>query len=199
MFGMQVKDKLAFIKKDGQTLGIVDAHVSSNVVYTDNVALPYAVGDVFERSLPSGVTERLVIEDPEYCKPPVAHSNIKPYFQIKVRKEGVSSRTSTPHTVNYNLQGTNSRVNVNSVDQSINVANVDCRELIREFRQAVQDNIDSEVERTKLLDKTEEFENAQSTSTLMKKYSELMELAADHVAVLPCVVKLGKWIAGIFQ
>jgi hypothetical protein len=33
----------------------------------------------------------------------------------------------------------------------------------------------------------------------MKKYSELMELAANHVAVLPYVVKLGKMIAGVFK
>ena len=195
----KMKDKLTLVKKDGQTFGVIDALVSSNVIFTENVSLRYEVEDVFERALPSGLIERLIIVDPVYCKSPFPQSPIRPHFQIKFKREGVISRNSIPQTVNYNLQGANSRVNIGSVDQSINVTALQYKELLGEIRQVIQDKIDSDAERSKLLDKTVEFENARSTSTLMKKYSELMELAANHVAVLPYVVKLGKMIAGVFK
>ena len=82
----------------------------------------------------------------------------------------------------YNLNGPNPRINIDSIDLSINVSNSD--RIFTELRKAIESGIEDSKLRAELLAKTTEAEQAVGTRGFMKKYSDLIALGANHMTVL---------------
>lgn len=112
-----MNDRLTLIKKDGTTLkSDIPASVSSKGITTLNADFPLEVGDVFVRTIPTGMVENFVVTDPGYHN---AFHGIQAHYQCKVRR---GDAPSSPPRFSANFYGANSRINLNSTDQSINVA-----------------------------------------------------------------------------
>jgi hypothetical protein len=117
-FRSLMKDRLTLVKKDGTIVkSDIQATVSSNEITTFDSELPIEVGDSFLRKLPNGLVENYIVSDPGY------HSGIsgaiQPHYQVKVRRS--DAPPPQPQSITANFHGPNSRMNVNSVDASINV------------------------------------------------------------------------------
>lgn len=111
-------DKLTLVKKDGTILRAdIPATVSSTGITTFAADLAIEVGDSFRRQLPSGLVEDFIVTDPGY------HSGIAgaipPHYQVKVRRSDAPA--TPPQSITANFHGANSRMNVNSTDNSVNV------------------------------------------------------------------------------
>ena len=113
-----MRDKVSLVKKDGTVLRTnVPATVSTEQITTFAQDLPIEVGDHFLRELPNGLVDDYIVIDPGY------HSGIagaiQPHYQVKVRRSDAPS--APQQTIIANFHGPNSRMNVNSTDNSVNV------------------------------------------------------------------------------
>ena len=113
-----MRDKVSLVKKDGTVFKTdIAATVSSEQITTFAADLPIEVGDHFLRELPNGLVDDYIVIDPGY-QSGIAGA-IQPHYQVKVRRGDALS--APPQTFIANFHGANSRINVNSTDNSVNV------------------------------------------------------------------------------
>ena len=155
--------------------------VQSDKIFTNDPAIPIEDGDVFERTLPNGIVERYTILDAGFMQ---GTGGIKPHYQSVVRKQTKIDLPTQPGQIVYNLTGPNARVNIQSVDSSTNLVEVEATELFGRIREAIGQSVqDGELLR-KLQEKVTELEKAQGTPGFVARYKEFMALAANHMTLL---------------
>jgi hypothetical protein len=117
------KDKVDLKKLDGSGAdGIVATVAGSDLIVIKSNKYIIDVGDLLTRKLSNGAEETYQVVDPKYYETTPGSSG--PHYQLKVKKLGVpEARAAFQHIV-YNVTGNNARVNVDSVDNSTNIANV---------------------------------------------------------------------------
>ena len=133
-----MRDKVTLVKKDGTVLrSDIPATVSAGQITTFAKDLPIEVGDHFLRQLPSGLVDDYIVSDPGY------HSGIaganQPHYQVKVRRSDAPA--APPQTIIANFHGPNSRMNMNSVDNSVNVIAGIKSDQLAEFTEQVRASI----------------------------------------------------------
>lgn len=117
MFNNMMRDRVILIKKGGIVFKEnIAANVGLNQITIMQSNLPIEVGDVLQRVLPSKLVEDYIVTDPGYRHG--LHS-IPPHFQAKVRRADAPSPSPM---ITANFTGANSRFNVNSTDNSVNIA-----------------------------------------------------------------------------
>jgi len=117
------KDKVDLKKLNGAGAdGIVATVAGSDLIVIKGNKYIIDVGDLLTRKLSNGAEETYQVVDPKYYETTPGSSG--PHYQLKVKKLGVpEARAAFQHIV-YNVTGNNARVNVDSVDNSTNIANV---------------------------------------------------------------------------
>jgi hypothetical protein len=99
---------------------------------------------------------------------------------------GVSSNSASgtpPVNITYNVSGANARVNINSSDQSVNVASHAPPELFREMAQALQIAAAESAARKDLVAAIETMASAHNSTGFGHAYKEFMSVLADHIQV----------------
>lgn len=99
---------------------------------------------------------------------------------------GVSSNSPTatpPVNITYNVSGANARVNINSSDQSVNVASHAPPELLREMVHALQMAAAESAARNDLVAAIEAMASAHNSTGFGHAYKEFMSVLADHIQV----------------
>lgn len=118
MFSSLTNDRVTLVKRDGTVVREnIPATVSSKQITTLMPDLPIEVGDHFLRQLPSKLVEDYIVTDPGFRS---GVSPIPPHFQTKVQRSDAPA--ASPQTIIATFHGANSRVNVNSTDNSVNIA-----------------------------------------------------------------------------
>lgn len=176
-----MKEDLSFVKADGtgQKDGIKGL-VTKGTVITFDVSLPVQPEDRFLRKLPSGLVEEYIVNDPGYQGG--IGGAIKPHFQAKVRRSDAPATTT--RTIINNIQGDNSRVNIDSVDNSQNLAaSSSSDEIFQQLRERLGAAKVQEGERTKMLEAIDEMEAVKGTDSFKDKYKSFMSAASDHAGV----------------
>ncbi len=85
-------------------------------------------------------------------------------------------------TQTFHLHGPNSRVNMNSTDNSLNVASVSNDKTFVQMREAAQ-SISDEVARAKILSRLDDLEGTGGSSGFLSAYQTFMSVIADHMTV----------------
>jgi len=112
------QDKVTLVKKDGTVFRAdIPATVATGQIITFVRDLPIEVGDHFLRQLPNGLVDDYIVSDPGY-RSGIAGA-IQPHYQVKVHRSDAPA--APPQTIIANFHGPNSRMNVNSTDNSVNV------------------------------------------------------------------------------
>ncbi|WP_322892674.1 MULTISPECIES: hypothetical protein [unclassified Yoonia] len=124
------KDRVTLVKPDGQVAKEeFGALVLNNKVYTADLTLRLEVGDHLLRKLPNGLVEDYEIIDPKYY-----NLGSDSHFNIDVRKIGVpQSKATVVQDITNIFHGANARMNMNSTDNSINLASDISQEQLRDF------------------------------------------------------------------
>ena len=180
-FDSLMRDKVTLIKKDGNRFENIRAFVQSDKIFTDDTAIPIEDGDVFKRTLPNGIVERYTILDAGYQQ---GMGGIKSHYQSVVRKQTRIDLSTQPSPIVYNLTGPNARVNIQSIDSSTNLVEVDPTELFGQIRVAIDQSVQDGELLKKLQEKVTELEKTQGTPGFASRYKELMALAANHMTLL---------------
>jgi hypothetical protein len=176
-----MRDHVTLVKQDGRRFENLLASVQREKIFTNNASIPIEEGDVFERTLPSGVLERYTVLDAGYYE---RTGGIESHYQSVVRKQTRIDPPRQPTHVVYNLIGPNARINIQSVDASTNLVQIEPSDLFAKLQATVREGIPDAASSSQLLRKIEELEEAQGTSDFVARYREFMALAADHVTVL---------------
>jgi hypothetical protein len=115
------KDKVTLVKADGKVARErIPALVTGEMIFTADETLPVEVGDFLLRNLPNGLVEKYEVTNPKYYD--VGHGQ-DAHFQIDVtRAEAPQSKASVVQGITNNFNGPNSRVNINSTDNSVNIS-----------------------------------------------------------------------------
>jgi hypothetical protein len=91
--------------------------------------------------------------------------------------------SSTGPALTINVSGHNSRVNLSSVDNSVNTVGVDAKQIFNQIREAIQQGITGE-QQAHVLSKLKELEEAVAKPTFTERYASFMQLVANHATVL---------------
>ncbi|MEP2681234.1 MAG: hypothetical protein ABJP44_06090 [Sulfitobacter sp.] len=180
MFEGMLNDLVTLVKKDGTvSKENIKAMVQSTKIFMEDATLPIESGDRLLRSLPSGLVDEYIVEDPGFYS---GMSGMKAHFQTKVRRSG--SPAAQPSTIINNIQGQNARVNINSTDNSQNIAiSSDGAEVLKAIRKELE-NSDIEKEDARAIRRAiEEMEDAKDKGSFKDGYVNFMSAAANHVAV----------------
>lgn len=176
-------DKVSLLKQDGTRVDNIRAQVGAKKIMIDDVKLAIEEGDLIERELPNGLTERFLVLDRGFKQGLGGPSRIPPHYQVEVRKESKIS-PANPRSVVYNLYGANPRVNNNSIDASMNVVNATPDDLFVKLREAITVGVDNDTKKSELLEHVAELEKTQGTARYVDKYKEFMSVLADHIGVV---------------
>lgn len=114
------KDRVTLVKADGTVAKEqIPALVTGETIFTADKTLPVEAGDYLLRSLPNGLVEKYEVSNPKYYD--VGHG-LDAHFQIDVTRAGApQAQAAIVQGITNNFNGPNSRVNINSTDNSINV------------------------------------------------------------------------------
>jgi hypothetical protein len=85
-------------------------------------------------------------------------------------------------TQNFHLHGPNSRVNMNSTDNSVNVSSTSNDKMFLEMREAAQ-SISDQAERAKILSRLDDLESTRGSSGFLPAYQTFMSVISDHMTV----------------
>ena len=83
-------DTLVLHKPDGREFPGIKASISSKQILIPDVRLPIEVGDKLTRTLPNGLTDTFIVDDPGFQE---TFSAIAAHFQVKVHRAGPEKTT----------------------------------------------------------------------------------------------------------
>lgn len=168
-------DTLSVVRQTGERRDGVRCAVSRTTITTQKADFPLEEGDTFERKLPTGVTEYFRVLNSGYQS---AFGGIPAHYQAKIEKTTTLPSVNATRSV-YNISGPGARVNIGSVDRSVNVVNVSTMELFARIREALADGAPAEV-----CARLDELEAARGTPDALSAYQRFISAAANHMTVL---------------
>lgn len=92
-----------------------------------------------------------------------------------------------PTNVTYNVSGANSRVNINSTDQSVNYAIEKNEALFAQVRELAS-SIKNERDRQLISASIDEMQESQGTANFVSSYQNFLSSASDHITVFTPVL-----------
>lgn len=172
-------DTIRIIKANGAVnLKEYKCNISKGLIQTFDLSIDVTEGDHIERVLPNGKSERYIVLDSQYNAglPP-----IPPFYKFVVRN--VNSLTNQilpqPTTNIYHLNGNNSRVLHDSIDNSNNTVNVTEQKLFNELRSIIEANVLNQ----ELIPLVNEMESSSGTAGFSVKYNAFIQAAANHMTL----------------
>ena len=104
-------------------------------------------------------------------------------IQIERRRVSQQKKEPVSGTV-IHLHGHNSRVNVNSTDNSSNTVMMSSEQVFETLKQEIGSKVQDASKQAEILQKLAQLEQEQSSPTAFQRYSEFIAVAADHMTVL---------------
>jgi len=170
-------EKIDIVAPDGTVRCRVIGYYSGRQFIIDDTKADVRAGDEIRRLLPNGREEAFIVEDPKYY----GSGPFGPHYQVKIGR-GIVFPKQTGGNYNIRVTGPNSRVNINSTDQSINT--VVGGGLFEQIRGALDEGIRSEGEREQLKRLLNEIEAARDRKSFASSYQALIASAADHMTII---------------
>lgn len=181
MIRQMARDLITISRPDGtQVAANVRAGVQSKTIFFWDTRIPIEPGYIISRTLPSGVLEEFVVDEPGYTQG--TGRAIPPHYQIKFHRKGAESDKRSG--VTYNVTGNNARINIGSYDASHNIVfhSGPPEELFAAIRAAIESAI-PDTERKAILDAVEGMEVELDKASFVDRYKSFMEVIATHVTV----------------
>jgi hypothetical protein len=143
-FDRLLTDTITLLKQNGETVEQIKASVQKNKIFIQRSDLIIKSGDLIRRVMSNGAEETFKIIDPGFHE---SFHSIPAGYQMDVIKLGLPEAKNAVHTINYNISGTNNRINQNSTDNSVNTLNLnpDLQKHLTELRKEIKSlNLDKD-------------------------------------------------------
>ena len=178
-FKKLMNDKITLIKQDGDKYEDVKANVQSNKIFISDATLPVEEGDKIKRELPNGLPEEYLVKERGFKK---GRGGILDHYQCEVEKVNGKNELAVGKKVIYNLLGDNSRININSKDDSINIKNVSSDELFEKLIKVVKEEINENNE--EILKTINEMKENKNRKSFVEGYAKFISSVSDHIEVV---------------
>ena len=175
-------DTISLVKPDGTVIEGIKANVQPKIIFIHDEKLPLEEGDKIYRRLPNGLVETYVVLDRGYYS---SFAGISGHYQAKVRKDISINEDKYQSIINvYNANGLNSRININSTDNSNNINN-DPNLLFDEIKRALEIITERELQEKSLV-LLEELRNTQNTPDFLNIYKNFISVLAESYIYYLC-------------
>jgi nitrogenase molybdenum-iron protein alpha/beta subunit len=174
--------KVTLKKQNGEEYTDIPASVQSKKIFIDDVSIPIEEGDHLVRKLPNGLEEYYLVLDRGYFD---QIQDIEAHYQVSVQKES-TRKLNNSSTNNYNINGTNERIVINSTDNSLNIKNIN-KNLFDRLRNIVNENVQDESE---IIGAINNMEDNIGKPSFKDSYNNFIQSAANHMALLAPFIPL---------
>ena len=127
------------------------------------------------RPLPGGAAEEFTVIDYHLRQ---RTERMPAYYDVKFSRPWHSADTTM--NVTYNLNGVNTRVNIQSTDNSINIQ-TSAESVFDDLKEFIKHHIP---ENAKVLSAVDDLETAKGKGNFREKYIAFVSIAADHLGLL---------------
>jgi len=179
-------DTVSLLKQNGERADGIKASVQKNKIFIQRSDLLVETGDLIQRKMSNGAEETYKVIDPGFHE---QFHSIPAGYQMDVHKLGLPEAQSAIQNVTYNISGTNNRVNQNSTDNSINIANInpDLQDHINSLRDEIKElglSQEEELASYEVIDAVEtQFKNENPSKTVVKALLSALPSAASIASI----------------
>lgn len=181
MLGKALSETLSFVKSDGTNRKDgIKGLVTGGKFMTEDTSIQVEPNDRFLREINNGLVEEYIVTDPGY-NAAIPGMHVGAFYNSKVRRSDAPA--APPSTIINNIQGPNARVNINSVDNSQNLASAaddGIFDLLREKLLGSELPVEDQALIQAAID---EMEQAQGTPDFKDKYKGFVAVAANHASI----------------
>lgn len=174
-------ERISLIKEGDVRIDDISAQIGTELIVIDDYSLPIEEGDTLVRALPNNLTETYIVLDRGFQR---ETNSLSPHYEVKVRKANTSGLDRSQSTTIYHFAGANSRVNIHSEDNSVNVVNDSESIVFDEMRSAIRELDEDGDAQDQILQHIDALQHAQDSPSFLQRYTELIAIAADHMTVL---------------
>jgi hypothetical protein len=180
-------DKVILIKSDGRKYTDISASVQKDVIFIDDYSLPIEEEDKILRELPSGLTETYNVIDRGYYE---AFHSIPAHYEVKVEKE-TSNKKQSSEIISYNVVGNNSRININSNDNSLNLSTESLNEdnVFEKLRETINIKLNDKQKEDVFLS-INELEQTKGSDKYATAYKSFIQKTKDWVEIVSPFIPL---------
>lgn len=175
------------VAPDGSVRCRVTAYYAGTMFTVEDMTADIQPGDEIRRLLPNKKEDVFNVDDPQFFNA----GGFGPHYQIKVSRKGTFLRhTSGNYTIT--VSGTNSRVNINSSDNSTNTSLTG--DIFNDLRRAVECGVPDASTRKAIIKNIDEAEKMNGRDGFLQAYQAIISSAANHMTIvspfLPALTKL---------
>lgn len=181
MLSSMANDIITIVKPNGEFFENIRANVQPEIIFIFDEKIPLEEDDKIYRKLPSGLVETYIVLDRGFYSS--SSHGIQGHYQAKVRKEGSIKEAEYKSIINvYNVSGNNSRVNINSTDNSVNYVN-DSSGLFEDIRKVLLTIQDDKIKNGSI-ELLKEMEETKNTPSFLSKYQNFIGILANHMTII---------------
>lgn len=169
-------EPVRIIAPDGTERCTVPAYYAGNIFIVDDMRADMEPGDELRRLLPNGKDDVFRIDDPRLYDT----GHLPAHYQVKVSRKGTFPHNTGGHYIS--VSGPNSRVNLNSTDNSTNIVN--SGDIFGDMRQVINGRVIDPAQRQEILRAIDEAEEVRGTPSFLAAYQRVVSVAADHIGLL---------------
>jgi hypothetical protein len=179
-FSSMCNDVVTLVKSDGTVIEKIKSNVQPNMIFIFDSKLPIEEMDKIYRPLPNGLVEKYVVVDRGFYS---AVNGIQAHYQIKVQKESSIQSDQFQQITNiYNLNGAQSKINIQSTDNSINMIK-ESDELFDKIIKVLNDINDQKVKDDAIIIVNDMRENI-GKPVFKEKYQSFISTLANYITII---------------
>jgi hypothetical protein len=186
-FGNMMNDTIDLLKSDGTETAGLKASVQKDKVFMEAKGVLVEPQDLIIRRMSNGAEETYRVIDPGFHED---FHGIKAHYQMEVQKLGLPEAKSAVQNITYNITGNNARVNQGSVDNSVNVVQIDARAIqyIEALRKEIDESSLSALEKAEANEVINEVDSAFRSGKPKRPVISALLKALPHVANVASIV-----------
>jgi hypothetical protein len=179
-------DKIKVIKSDGREYDDLKASVQSKGIFLMHSEVLIEPNDLIQRIMSNGGAEAFRVIDPGFHE---KFHSIPAHYQMRVQRLGIPEAEKAIQSITYNMTGPNARVNNNSTDNSINIANInqDVAEHLVLLRQEIGRLVTSEEEKKDALEVVDAIKGQFESNAPSKAVVKTLVSALPHVGSIASI------------
>jgi hypothetical protein len=169
--------KMILLKQGREVSRDITAIIAENGIRIEDIKLLIEEGDTLREILPNGLPDDYMVIDRGFNAHP------KPCYLVQYIKNIKQPIKEPNKNITNIFHGNHSRINIDSVDSSINISDVAISSKFTEIRDAIKNIPDNNVHPI-LLAKLDELQASIFTETHSKTNEEFIALAANYTTIL---------------
>jgi hypothetical protein len=184
-FESLMTDKVTLLKRSGEQHNEISASVQAGKIFIQRADILIEAGDLISRSMSNGAKETFEVLDPGFHE---RFHGIPAGYQMHVKKLGIPEASAAIQHITYNFTGDNSRINNNSIDNSINITTHNAAlEKVAELRREIESSLPPE-QKKEALEVVEAIENQFKSGTPSKPVITALLASIPHAANIATII-----------